>query len=53
MGRYNVRTKQDLSGIATLTHDPITLDNIRACIWTINERAMQIKGVAKSVQQTK
>ena len=29
MGRYNVRGKQDLSGIATLTNDPIALENIK------------------------
>lgn len=29
MGRYNVRSKQDLSGIATLTNDTIAVDNIR------------------------
>lgn len=30
MGRYNVRSNQDLSGIATLTNDPIAIDNIRS-----------------------
>ena len=30
MGRYNVRSKQDISGIATLTNDPIAIDNIRS-----------------------
>lgn len=29
MGRYNVNRKQDLSDIATLTYDPIAVDNIR------------------------
>lgn len=29
MGRYNVKSKQDLSGIATLTYNPIAVDNIR------------------------
>lgn len=29
MGQYNVKSKQDLSGIATLTNDPIAVDNIR------------------------
>lgn len=30
MGRYNVKNgKQDLSGIAALTNDPIAIDNIR------------------------
>lgn len=30
MGRYNVKSKQDLSGIATLTNDSIAVDNIRS-----------------------
>lgn len=29
MGRYNVKSKQDLSGIATLTNDPIAIDNLK------------------------
>ncbi len=29
MGRYNVGSKQDLSGIATLTGNPLAVDNIR------------------------
>lgn len=28
MGQYNVKSKQDLSGIATLTNNPIAVDNI-------------------------
>lgn len=30
MGQYNVKSKQDLSGIATLTNNPIAVDNIRS-----------------------
>lgn len=29
MGRYNVKSRQDLSGISTLTDNPIVVDNIR------------------------
>lgn len=29
MGQYNVKSKQNLSGIATLTNNPIAVDNIR------------------------
>lgn len=32
MGRYNVKSKQDLSGISTLTDNPIAVDNIRAAV---------------------
>lgn len=30
MGQYNVKSKQNLSGIATLTNNPIAVDNIRS-----------------------
>ena len=30
MGQYNVKSKQDLSGFATLTNNPIAVDNIRS-----------------------
>lgn len=29
MRRYNVKSKQDISGIAILTNNPIAIDNIR------------------------
>nr|DAJ59651.1 MAG TPA: hypothetical protein [Caudoviricetes sp.] len=29
MGRYNVRQKQNLDGIATLTNDPLAVENIQ------------------------
>nr|DAQ45991.1 MAG TPA: hypothetical protein [Caudoviricetes sp.] len=29
MGRYNVRQKQSLDGIATLTNDPLAVENIQ------------------------
>lgn len=29
MGRYSVKGKQDISGIATLTGNPVAVDNIR------------------------
>lgn len=28
MGRYNVKQKQNLEGIATLTNDPLAVENI-------------------------
>lgn len=37
MGRYNVKSKQDLSGIATLTNDSIAVDNIRSLARRANE----------------
>lgn len=29
MGRYSVKSKQDISGIATLANNPVAVDNIR------------------------
>ncbi|WP_305277908.1 hypothetical protein [uncultured Duncaniella sp.] len=32
MGRYSVKSKQDISGIATLTDNPVAVDNIRQTV---------------------
>lgn len=32
MGRYSVKSKQDISGIATLTNNPVAVDNIREAV---------------------
>ncbi len=42
MGRYNVKSKQDISGIATLTNNPIAIDNIRTA--TLKDAAKQSIG---------
>jgi hypothetical protein len=43
MGRYDVskKIKHDINGIATLSHDPIAVENIR------KENVTKIKGVTK------
>ena len=43
MGRYNVRSKQDISGIATLTNDPIAIDNIRS-VARLAEKKLEMPG---------
>ncbi len=43
MGQYNVKSKQDLSGIATLTNNPIAVDNIRS----VSRRAKEEFGAEK------
>ena len=48
MGRYSVRSKQDISGIATLTDNPVAVDNIHAAIKHLEEECVQIAGVPKS-----
>lgn len=50
MGQYNVKSKQDLSGIATLTNNPIAVDNIRirAELKKLEKEFAQISGVPKS-----
>ena len=48
MGKYNVKSKQDISGIATLTNNPIAVDNIRAELKHFEKRFAQITGVHKS-----
>lgn len=48
MGRYNVKSKQDLSGIATLTNDSIAIANIRALQKQLKKECAQITGVPKS-----
>lgn len=48
MGRYSVKRKQDLSGIATLTGNPIAIDNISAEIKKIKQKAVCIAAVPKS-----
>lgn len=53
MGRYSVRNKQDLSGIATLTGNPIAVDNIRATLDKVAQDMASISGVPKSAFQPK
>ncbi|MCM1077763.1 MAG: hypothetical protein NC411_10435 [Bacteroides sp.] len=53
MGRYSVKSKQDLSGIATLTGNPIAVDNIRAVLDKVSQRMAPISGVPKSVFKPK
>ena len=48
MGKYNVRNKQDISGIATLTNNPIAVDNIRSTLKHMEQTAAQIVAVPKS-----
>ena len=45
---YTVNCKQDLSGIVTLTNDPIAIDNIRAEKERIKQKALEITAVPKS-----
>ena len=36
MGKYSVKGKQDISGIATLTDNPVAVDNIRESVKEAN-----------------
>lgn len=51
MSRYSVRSKQDLSGIATLTENSIALDNIRAALDKVRQEFVSITGFPKSAFQ--
>lgn len=53
MGRYSVRRKQDLSGIATLTANPIAIENIRAALDKVSQEMASIAGVPKSAFEPK
>lgn len=48
MGRYSVKSRQDISGIATLTNNPVAVDNIRALQNQIEKECVNIVGVPKS-----
>lgn len=48
MGRYSVKSKQDISGIATLTNNPVAVDIIRASLKQIEKEVLQIAGVPES-----
>ncbi|WP_304423462.1 hypothetical protein [uncultured Duncaniella sp.] len=43
-----MKSKQDISGIATLTDNPVAVDNIRASLKHIERECVKIAAVSKS-----
>ncbi len=51
MGRYNVGNKQSIEGIATLTNNPIALDNIRAEINKVKRQALELTDIPITLKE--
>ncbi len=48
MGKYSVGAKQDISGIATLTDNPVAVDNVRSELKRIWDETISLYKVPKS-----